>query len=127
MEDLGEHFERECEDFDGDVRVAIQEIVDGNALGPIVDKYGGDAMRMYEMFMGPLEQVKPWNMQGVEGVSRFLAKVWRIAMTVNQEGEWEPGNKLGNGEAEQGLLKVVHATIRKVGEDVEKLRFNRSF
>ena len=98
----------------------------GNVINPddVVAEYGADAFRLYEMFMGPLEQVKPWNMQGVEGVSRFLAKVWRIAMTVNQEGEWEPGNKLGNGEAEQGLLKVVHATIRKVGEDVEKLRFN---
>jgi len=44
--------------------------------------------RLYEMFMGPLEQVKPWSMKGVEGVYRFLARVWRLVMVENQEGEW---------------------------------------
>ena len=98
----------------------------GNVINPddVVAEYGADAFRLYEMFMGPLEQVKPWNMQGVEGVSRFLAKTWRIAMRLNQAGEWEAGDKLADGDADEGLLKIVHATIRKVGEDIEKLRFN---
>ena len=98
----------------------------GNVINPddVVAEYGADAFRLYEMFMGPLEQVKPWNMQGVEGVSRFLAKTWRVAMSLNQEGEWEVGDKLEDGSADEGLLKIVHATIKKVGEDIEKLRFN---
>ncbi len=52
----------------------------GNVINPdeVVDVYGADALRLYEMFMGPLEQTKPWNMSGVEGVSRFLARVWRM-------------------------------------------------
>ena len=98
----------------------------GNVINPddVVEEYGADAFRLYEMFMGPLEQVKPWNMQGVEGVSRFLAKIWRIAMRLDQGGEWEVGDKLADGDADEALLKIVHATIRKVGEDIEKLRFN---
>ena len=54
----------------------------GNVVNPddVVKEYGADALRLYEMFMGPLEQVKPWQMKGVEGVSRFLARVWRLAL-----------------------------------------------
>jgi len=98
----------------------------GNVINPddVVAEYGADAFRLYEMFMGPLEQVKPWNTQGVEGVSRFLAKVWRVAMVLNQEGEWAPGDKLGDNSGDPALLKIMHATIKKVGEDIEKLRFN---
>lgn len=98
----------------------------GNVINPddVVAEYGADAFRLYEMFMGPLEQVKPWNTQGVEGVSRFLAKVWRVAMVITQEGEWAHGDKLGDNPGEPALLKIVHATIKKVGEDIEKLRFN---
>ena len=98
----------------------------GNVINPddVVAEYGADAFRLYEMFMGPLEQVKPWNTQGVEGVSRFLAKVWRVAMVITQEGEWAHGGKLGDNPAEPALLKIMHATIKKVGEDIEKLRFN---
>ncbi len=99
----------------------------GNVINPddVVADYGADAFRLYEMFMGPLEQVKPWSMQGVEGVSRFLARVWRVAMEQNQEGEWVPASKLSKeAEPTEDLLKIVHATIKKVGEDIEKLRFN---
>ena len=53
-----------------------------------IAEYGADAFRCYEMFMGPLEQMKPWSMKGVEGVSRFLARVWRLLMDENQAGEW---------------------------------------
>ena len=63
----------------------------GNVVNPdeVIDEYGADAFRCYEMFMGPLEQMKPWSMSGVEGVSRFLARVWRLIMDENQAGEWD--------------------------------------
>ena len=62
----------------------------GNVIDPldVIAEYGADAFRCYEMFMGPLEQMKPWSMKGVEGVSRFLARVWRLIMEENQAGEW---------------------------------------
>jgi leucyl-tRNA synthetase len=99
----------------------------GNVVNPdeVVDLYGADALRLYEMFMGPLEQVKPWQMKGVEGVSRFLARVWRVAFEQNQEGEWTISSKLTDDEpTDKDLLKVLHETIKKVGEDIEKLSFN---
>ena len=63
----------------------------GNIVNPddVIDQYGADAFRCYEMFMGPLEQMKPWSMRGVEGVSRFLARVWRLFMSENQSGDLE--------------------------------------
>ena len=62
----------------------------GNVIDPldVIADYGADAFRCYEMFMGPLEQMKPWSMTGVEGVARFLARVWRLVMEENQAGEW---------------------------------------
>jgi len=99
----------------------------GNVINPddVVRDYGADALRLYEMFMGPLEQVKPWSMQGVEGVSRFLARVWRVAMDQNDQGAWIPSAKLAPGDApSEDLARIVHATIKKAGEDIEKLRFN---
>jgi len=95
----------------------------GNVVNPddVVREYGADALRLYEMFMGPLEQVKPWQMKGVEGVSRFLARVWRVA--ISEEGEVAP--KIQDIECtDKELLRVVHETIKKVGEDIEKLSFN---
>ena len=77
------------------------------------------------MFMGPLEQVKPWQMKGVEGVARFLAKVWRLAFEQNQEGEWVLSSKLTDDKpTNKELLKVLHETIKKVGDDIEKMSFN---
>jgi len=99
----------------------------GNVVNPddVVSQYGADSLRLYEMFMGPLTQVKPWQMKGVEGVSRFLAKVWRVAFQQNQEGAWEWSGKIVDEEAtDKALLKVTHETIKKVGEDIEKLSFN---
>ncbi|MCP5534705.1 MAG: leucine--tRNA ligase [Akkermansiaceae bacterium] len=102
----------------------------GNVVNPddVVKEYGADALRLYEMFMGPLEQVKPWQMKGVEGVSRFLAKVWRLAFEQNQEAEWVLSRKITNDkpspETDKELLKVLHETIKKVGEDIERLSFN---
>jgi leucyl-tRNA synthetase len=95
----------------------------GNVVNPddVVSAYGADSLRLYEMFMGPLEQVKPWQMKGVEGVSRFLARVWRLAIT--DEGAVSP--KIQDSPCtDKELLRVVSETIKKVGEDIEKLSFN---
>ncbi|MGJ8655643.1 MAG: leucine--tRNA ligase [Akkermansiaceae bacterium] len=98
-----------------------------NVVNPdtVVEQYGADALRLYEMFMGPLTQVKPWQMKGVEGVSRFLAKVWRVAMTQLEDGVWVISDKITNDEpTDKSLLKVTHETIKKVSEDIEKMSFN---
>jgi leucyl-tRNA synthetase len=99
----------------------------GNVVNPddVVREYGADALRLYEMFMGPLEQVKPWQMKGVEGVSRFLARVWRVAFEEAQDGTFTISPKIQDIPcADKELLRVVHETIKKVGEDIEKLSFN---
>jgi leucyl-tRNA synthetase len=98
----------------------------GNIVNPddVLAQYGADAFRLYEMFMGPLEQMKPWSMRGVEGVSRFLARVWRLIMTENQAGEWELGPTLEEVDPTREQRKVLHATIKKVGDDIETLSFN---
>jgi leucyl-tRNA synthetase len=99
----------------------------GNVVNPddVVREYGADALRLYEMFMGPLEQVKPWQMKGVEGVSRFLARVWRVAFEEQQDGTWRVSPKIQDVACtDRELLRVVHETIKKVGEDIEKLSFN---
>ncbi len=98
----------------------------GNVVNPddVIKEYGADALRLYEMFMGPLEATKPWSMSGVEGVFRFLARVWRLVMEENAEGEWLPSSALQDIPMDKATAKVVHATIKKVGEDIEALSFN---
>jgi leucyl-tRNA synthetase len=98
----------------------------GNIVNPddVIDQYGADAFRCYEMFMGPLEQMKPWSMRGVEGVFRFLARVWRLLMTENQAGEWELSAKLKDVDPDRAQQKITHATIKKVTEDIDSLSFN---
>ncbi|MEO5717499.1 MAG: class I tRNA ligase family protein, partial [Chthoniobacterales bacterium] len=98
----------------------------GNVIDPldVIAEYGADAFRCYEMFMGPLEQMKPWSMTGVEGVSRFLARVWRLVMEENQAGEWILSPTVQEVEPTRAQLKVIHATIKKVGEDIDALSFN---
>jgi leucyl-tRNA synthetase len=98
----------------------------GNVIGPdaIIDEYGADTLRLYEMFMGPLEATKPWSMSGVEGVYRFLARVWRLAMAEDQEGNWQLSPALAETAPDARQNKVIHATIKKVTEDIESLSFN---
>src|SRR5256714_2909765 len=98
----------------------------GNVIDPldVIEIYGADAFRCYEMFMGPLEQMKRWSMKGVEGVSRFLAGVWRLMMTENQAGEWELSAEAKDVERTKAQQKITHATIKKVTEDIEGLAFN---
>jgi leucyl-tRNA synthetase len=98
----------------------------GNVIDPldVIAEYGADAFRCYEMFMGPLEQMKPWSMRGVEGVFRFLARVWRLMMTENQAGEWEVSPAVQDVDLTKAQQKITHATIKKVTEDIESLSLN---
>lgn len=94
----------------------------GNVINPddIVNEYGADTLRMYEMFMGPLEATKPWNTNGVEGTYRFLSRVWRLF--VNEDGTLSA--KIGNGETTDAFKRTWHRSIKKITEDYENLRFN---
>ena len=96
-----------------------------NVVSPddVIDAYGADAMRLYELFMGPLEQVKPWQMTGVEGVSRFLNRVWRLTVD-EQSGEIQARICDADPSSEAELNKTLHKTIKKVIEDTEGMRFN---
>jgi leucyl-tRNA synthetase len=98
----------------------------GNVIDPVdvIEIYGADAFRCYEMFMGPLEQMKPWSMKGVEGVSRFLARVWRLIMQENQAGDWVVSGEVREVDPQKSELKILHATIKKVSSDIETLSFN---
>ena len=116
----------------------------GNVVNPddILAEFGSDAFRLFEMFMGPLEMVKPWNTKGVEGVYRFLGRVWRMFIDEQSEQEFEQqltvnpergpellsalklNTAVGQAEATAEQLKVLHTCIKKVTEDMEHLRFN---
>jgi leucyl-tRNA synthetase len=98
----------------------------GNVIDPIdvIEIYGADAFRCYEMFMGPLEQMKPWSMKGVEGAARFLARVWRLIMEENQAGEWILSGEVQEVDPQKSETKILHATIKKVTGDIETLSFN---
>ena len=98
----------------------------GNVVNPdaVVAEYGADSLRLYEMFMGPLEHGKPWSMTGVEGVYRFLARVWRMAMTEDQEGNWVLSGDLTEQELSSTQRRVLHSTVKKVTQDIESLSFN---
>ncbi len=87
----------------------------GNVVNPdaVVEKYGADSLRVYEMFMGPLEQVKPWQTSGIQGVRRFLDRVYKLCT-----------GPVGEGPAELETRRLVHRTIKKVGEDIDALRLN---
>ena len=95
----------------------------GNVVNPdkVIDDYGADSMRLYEMFMGPLEASKPWNMHGVDGVHRFLSKAWR--MIVDEE-TGEIAKEIQNAEPGEETLRLIHQTIKKVEGDVEQFGFN---
>ena len=84
----------------------------------LVEKYGADTLRLYEMFLGPLEQSKPWDTNGIEGVYRFLKKYWR--MFFNAQGNFEVSNEKPN----TAELKSLHKTIKKIEEDIERFSFN---
>jgi leucyl-tRNA synthetase len=96
----------------------------------VIEKYGADTLRMYEMFLGPLEMSKPWSTQGISGVHNFLKRFWN--MFFNSSGEWSVvgGSAItpsgGGGAATPAELKILHKTIKKIEEDIERLSFNTS-
>ncbi|TXE19417.1 leucine--tRNA ligase [Psychroserpens burtonensis] len=85
----------------------------------IVKDYGADSLRLYEMFLGPLEQAKPWNTAGITGVHSFLKKLWKLYVDDN-------GLKVNDAEPTKDALKTLHKTIKKVEEDIENFSFNTS-
>ena len=97
-----------------------------NVVNPdkVVDEYGADSLRLYEMFMGPLEAVKPWSMKGVEGVSRFLARVWRMIADEKCEDGVRLNPAIQDVPPTAGQLRVLHQTIKAVTRDIESLGFN---
>ena len=92
-----------------------------NVVNPdeICETYGADALRLYEMFLGPLEQYKPWNTAGITGVSSFLKKLWKLYAN-------ESGVRVTNETPTKDALKTLHKTIKKVTEDIEQFSFNTS-
>ena len=84
----------------------------------LVARYGADTLRLYEMFLGPLEQSKPWDTQGIEGVHRFLRKFWKLF--VNEKGELQ----VSDNQATKEELKSLHKLIKKEEEDIERISFN---
>lgn len=88
-------------------------------IDPVVKKYGADALRLYEMFMGPLEKVKPWQEKGIKGVFAFVSKAF---LFFGHFGHFEHTD--WKREEDRDVLKLLHKTIKKVGEDIERMRFN---
>lgn len=92
----------------------------GNVINPdvVVKQYGADTLRVYEMFMGPFEQMIPWDTKGVVGCKRFLEKIYKLAERYNLAG------KKISEKSDESLKKLLHKTIKKVGEDIELMKFN---
>jgi leucyl-tRNA synthetase len=97
----------------------------GNVINPddVVEDYGADSLRLYEMFMGPLEAVKPWSMRGVEGVYRFLGRVWRLFIDDRAE-DMRLSEAVKDVPPEKETLRQLHRTIQRVTEDLDGMRFN---
>ncbi|MHC5539759.1 class I tRNA ligase family protein, partial [Singulisphaera rosea] len=97
----------------------------GNVISPdrVVDEYGADSLRLYEMFMGPLEAVKPWSMKGVEGVYRFLGRAWRMVIDFEAD-EIQLDPKVQDVEPTRDQAKVIARTVAAVTDDLEAMRFN---
>jgi leucyl-tRNA synthetase len=93
-----------------------------NVVNPddIIEEYGADTLRLYEMFLGPIDQPKPWNTNGIEGVYRFLNKLWRLFY--DEQGHI----KLQDADPSEEELRILHKTIRKTEEDIERFSFNTS-
>ncbi|MEA3306372.1 MAG: leucine--tRNA ligase, partial [Elusimicrobiota bacterium] len=94
-----------------------------NVINPdeIIERYGADAFRMYEMFMGPLEMAKPWDIHGIEGIYRFLKRIWRWGIQCSDRIK---GNSIKASLNDKDLAILRHQTIKKVTADIEELKFN---
>src|SRR5216110_2883485 len=117
----------------------------GNVVNPydMINEFGADALRLFEMFMGPLEMVKPWSTKGVAGVYKFLGRVWRLFVDEKSETEFEQAEITADAQSQRELLgkiqlsaamkdvpatpaqlKTMHTVIKKVTEDLDAMRFN---
>jgi leucyl-tRNA synthetase len=92
----------------------------------ISEKFGADTLRLYEMFLGPLEQSKPWNTNGITGVAGFLKKLWRLFYSGGQAGDVSTPLNVTEIEPTKGELKTLHKMIKKITEDIERFSFNTS-
>jgi leucyl-tRNA synthetase len=94
----------------------------GNVINPdeIIDRYGADSLRLFYMFLGPLEKAKPWSVSGIQGSNRFIRRVW--SMLTEENGNLS--KKICDIEADNDLTRLIHQTIKKVTDDIEALRFN---
>ena len=94
----------------------------GNVINPdeIIDKYGADSLRLFYMFLGPLEKAKPWSTSGIQGSNRFIRRVWSMLM----ENDGNLSKKISDVEPDENLTRLIHQTIKKVTNDIEALRFN---
>jgi leucyl-tRNA synthetase len=108
----------ELEEFSAKMSKSLKNVVNPD---DVIARYGSDSMRLYEMFMGPLEATKPWNTQGVEGVFRFLQKAWR---TVIDEDSGQLADAVTDAAPDADTAQLLHKTIKKVTEDIENYRFN---
>ncbi len=97
----------------------------GNVVNPdvVVREYGADSLRLYEMFMGPLEATKPWSMTGVGGVRNFLDRVWRMIVD-DKADDFVLSAAISDAECDDDQLRVLHQTIKRVTEDTESMSFN---
>ena len=123
VEKKGDHFVVKGTTFRVEARAHKMSKSRGNVINPdhIIEQYGADSLRLYEMFMGPLEQVKPWSTKGVDGVNRFLHRAWRLLI---EEETGELKSSVQDVEASKEQQKVLHTAIKKVTEDIEAMRFN---
>jgi len=98
----------------------------GNIVNPdaIIQEYGADTLRLFEMFLGPLQQSKPWSSKGLEGPHRFLARVWRLFMDEDGEGLWVLRKDILEEEAPSHIQRLQHQTIAGVTEDIENFQFH---
>jgi leucyl-tRNA synthetase len=98
----------------------------GNVINPdtVVKEFGADTLRLYEMFMGPLDATKPWDSDGVTGVHRFLSRVWRLVVAPGEEDAPTLNPAIEAVEMDRDTERLVHQTIRKLTDDIEGMRFN---
>ena len=94
-----------------------------NVVNPddVVEKYGSDCFRMYEMFLGPIEQGKPWDTKGIDGVSKFLRKFWSL---FHDDNPTDNIFTINDEAATKDEMKILHTAIKKVNEDIERFSFN---
>ncbi len=114
--------------FDGKKEITLRSQVEKmskskfNVVNPdrICDEYGADTLRLYEMFLGPIQDSKPWSTKGIDGTHRFLKKLWSLFFDMDNQPRWD------ESKANQESLKTLHKTIKKITEDIDNLSLNTS-